>query len=150
MLKHLLLLLLSIPLFFACQQENITTQLDAGLHKIVNPTPEQIERLRELGTEIIVQEEDYIIIRADASIEAVTVTTQPVEEADFIHRLIRVPLDDSTALQTVVNAGVDLWTVQNDTAIARAFDIDIREIRNAGLDVLVVAQDASKWVEERL
>ncbi len=150
MLKHLLKLLLSIPLFFACQQENITTQLDAGLHKIVNPAPEPIERLRELGTEIIVQEQDYIIIRADESIEAVSVSTQPVQEADFVHRLIRVPLDDSTALQTVVNAGVDLWTVQNDTAIARAFDIDIREIRDAGLDVHVVAQDASKWVEERL
>ncbi len=150
MFKRVLVFVFSLLFLLACQQQQVTTQLSAGLHKIVNPTPEQIQRLRDLGTEIIVQEDNYIIIRATQSIEAVSVHTQPVEESDFVQRLIRVPLQDSTSLQTVVNTGVDLWTVENDTAVARAFDIDIQELRDAGLQVQVVAQDASKWVEERL
>lgn len=150
MSKIVLVLMSLLLVCVACEPQQVTTQLSAGLHKVVRPTTEQIERLRDLGAELVVQEQDYIIIRTEETLEAVSVSTQPVQESDFVHRLVHVHLQDSTSLQKVVNTGVDLWSVENDTAIARAFDIDIRELRDADLDVRIVAQDASKWVEERL
>ena len=150
-MSKIILVLMSLLLFcVACEPQQVSTQLSAGLHKIIRPTTEQIERLREMGAELVVQEEEYIIIQVGETLEALSVSTQPVHESDFVHRLIHVHLQDSTSLQNVVNAGVDLWSVENDTAIARAFDIDIQELRDAGLDLRIVAQDASKWVEERL
>ena len=39
--------------------------------------------------------------------------------------------------------------LDGDTAIARAFDIYIHDLREAGLTLRVVARDASEWLEEK-
>ncbi len=66
----------------------------------------------------------------------------------MVQRLVKIYLKDSTDLQKVVNSGVDLWEVKADTAVARAFDIYIERLREAGLSVKIIARDASQMEEK--
>jgi hypothetical protein len=74
--------------------------------------------------------------------------SEPIQEADMVQRLVKIQLKDSTDLQTIVNSGVDLWQVKGDTAIARAYDIYIERLKQAGLSVTIIARNASKMEEK--
>lgn len=140
--------LLSLLLLFSCSPK-VEQQSAGGLKKISYSSNEQLQALKDAGAEIIVQEPDYVIVRTDDMLQALSVKSTPIKEADLVQRLVHIQLKDSTSLQTVVNAGVDLWQVVGDTAIARAYDLYINKLRAAGLDVKIIAQDASKWEGEK-
>jgi len=140
--------LLLLVFLISCGPEEQTSQQGAGgLQKISHPTEVQIQQLVDAGAEIIVQEPDYIVIRTDNMTKPMAFSSNPIQEQDLKQRLIHVYVPDSTALQTVINSGVDFWQVDGDTAIARAFDIYIKKLQEAGLDVRIVAQDANVWME---
>lgn len=143
--------LLFICLIFAfCQSEQQPPQAQKpGLQKIYITNQAEIQKLRDAGAEIIVQEPDYVVVRTDKMLQAHGIKSEPVEETDLVQRLIKIPLKDSTDLQTVVNSGVDLWQVKNDTAVARAFDIYINELKKAGLSVEIIEKNASKLEEKK-
>ncbi len=143
------LFLLSIFLFSCAEKQQVESQQAGGLQKIDNPTETQIEQLEKAGADIIVREPNYIVIRTANMSEPMAFVSRPIQEQDFKQRLIHVYVPDSTALQTVINSGVDFWQVDGDTAVVRAFDLYINNLKDAGLDIRIVAQDANEWMESR-
>jgi len=136
-MKNLIFGILLCPLLFCCQESDVAEQGAAGgLQKISNLTEAQIQELRDAGAEIIVQEPDYIVVRTTNMTGALAFSASGIEEKDLLQRLVHIHVP-----------GVDFWQVDGDTAIARAFDIYINDLRAAGLSVRIVAQDASKWAE---
>lgn len=116
-----------------------------ALKKISYKSAEELQRLRDSGAEIIVQQTDYVIVRTDsATLSAFGTNAAPAQEQDLIQRLAHVQLRDSSDVQKIVDAGVDLWEVQADTAIVRAFDIQLEHLRQAGLGLRVVKANASQ------
>ena len=143
-------LLFACIVFAFCQSEQQPQQAQSqGLQKVYYKSENEIQKLREAGAEIIVQQPDYVIIKTDKMISTQAIKSEPIKESDMIQRLVKIYVKDSTDLQTVVNSGIDLWEVKNDTAIARAYDIYIETLRKAGLSVEIIAQDASKREEQR-
>ncbi len=137
--------IMSLLLIIAACNQQVEQQSTTGLKKISYSSKEQLEAIKKAGAEIIVQEPDYVVVRTDEMLQALGVKSAPIDEVDLVQRLVKIHLQDSTSLQTVVNTGVDLWQVEGDTAIARAFDLYINKLRDAGFDVKIIAQDASKW-----
>jgi len=147
-MMKILIGILSLLLLFSCSPK-VEQQSAGGLKKIAYSSNEQLQALKDAGAEIIVQEPDYVVVRTDDMLQALSVNSAPIQESDLVQRLVRIQLKDSTSLQTVVNTGVDLWQVVDDTAIARAYDLYINKLRAAGLTVEIMAQDASKWEGEK-
>jgi len=147
-MMKILMGILSLLLLFSCSPK-VEQQSAGGLKKISYSSNEQLQAIKDAGAEIIVQEPDYVIVRTDNMLQALSVSSTPIQESDMVQRLVRIQLKDSTSLQTVVDTGVDLWQVVDDTVIARAFDLYINKLRAAGLKVEIMAQDASKWEGEK-
>ncbi len=116
-----------------------------ALKKIPYKSAEELQRLRESGAEIIVQGADYVIVRSDSqTLSAFAANATPAQEQDLIQRLAHIALRDSSDVQKIVNSGVDLWEVKSDTALVRAFDIQLERLRHAGMAFRIVKEDASK------
>ena len=147
-MAKMLAMMVSIALIISCSQQ-VEQQSVGGLKKISYSSEEQLQALKDSGAEIIVQEPKYVVVRTDEMLQALNVQSTNIKEIDLVQRLVFVHLKDSTSLQTVVNTGVDLWQVVEDTAIVRAFDLYINQMREAGLDLRIIAQDASKWEGEK-
>jgi len=142
-------LLFIFMIFAFCQPEQQPQQAQSqGLRKIYYKNQQEVQQLRQAGAEIIVQEPDYVIIRTDSMLQALSVKSDPIEETDLVQRLVKIHVKDSQDIQTVANSGIDLWEVKGDTALGRAFDIYIERLKKAGLSVKIVAEDASKWEEK--
>lgn len=141
-------LLSVIIIFMSCKSEQPQQAQSRGLQKIYYKNQDEIQQLRKAGAEIIVQEPDYVIVRTDSMLQTQYFKSESIKETDMVQRLIKIYLKDSTDLQKVVNSGVDLWEVKADTAVARAFDIYIERLREAGLSVKMIARDASKMEEK--
>lgn len=138
-------------LLIACTaQQQPSTQQAAGssataLKKISYRNAEELQRLREAGVEIIVQQSDYVIVRTDsATISAFAANAVSAQEQDLVQRLVHISLRDSSDVQKIVDSGADLWEVKSDTAIVRAFDIQLDRLRNAGISYRIVKSDASQ------
>jgi hypothetical protein len=141
--------LIACLIFAFCQSEQQPQQAQSqGLQKVYYNNQDEIQNLRQAGAEIIVQEPDYVVIRTDKMLQTHGLKLEPIQEVDMVQRLVKVALKDSTDLQTIVNSGVDLWEVKNDTAVVRAFDIYIERLKEAGLSVKIIAQNASKMEEK--
>ena len=138
---YLLIFLIGI---FACKSPEAQKSSLQGLKKIHYTSEEEISQLKQAGAEIIVKEKDYVIVRGDKMIQTLSLKFEPIAETDLVQRLVHIHIKDKDDLQTVVDTGVDFWQVKGDTAIGRAFDIQIEKIRAAGLTVKVVAMDAAK------
>jgi hypothetical protein len=137
--------------FFACTTQPSSSPGSTGMKKIRYRTPEELQKLRAAGAEIIVQQSDYVIVRVDStSVSALaTVPTEPMQESDLVQRLVHIKTDSAHSVQQIVDAGVDLWEAAGDTAIGRAYDIQLERLRQAGFEVRVIAQDANQMKGER-
>jgi hypothetical protein len=125
-------------------QQAPSSSADA-LKKISYQNAEELQRLRDSGAEIIVQQENYVIVRTDSqTLSAFAANAAAVQEQDLIQRLVHVQLRDAGDVQLIVDAGADLWEVKSDTAIVRAFDIQLERLRKAGVPYRLVKQDASE------
>lgn len=143
--------LLLLALFAACAQEPEQRPQAApaqGLKKLRNPSVAQIQQLREAGAEIIVQEQDYVIVRTENVQQALDLQFEAMSESDLVQRLVHVMLPDSGRLQEVIDTGIDFWELRGDTVVARAFDIHIEQLTDAGFTVEVIAQNASAREEK--
>ncbi len=147
-MQKICFLLLVIIFLMSCKSEQPQQAQPRGLQKIYYKNQDEIQQLRKAGAEIIVQEPDYVIVRTDSMLQTQTFKLESIKEADMVQRLVKIYLKDSTDLQKVVNSGVDLWEVKADTAVARAFDIYIERLREAGLSVKIIARDASQMEEK--
>jgi hypothetical protein len=150
MKKVLALIVLGFVLM-ACENQDVQNgqNVQGGLQKITNPTESQIHQLRDAGADIIVRQPDYIVIRTTDMTEPLAFSAESIAEKDLVQRLVHIYAPDTTAKQTAINSGIDFWHVDGDTIVARAYDLYIDRLRDAGLDVRIVSQDASEWVEEK-
>ncbi len=137
-------LLLFIILLGSCRSQKPEQAQVQDLQKIQYSKQDEIEQLRQAGAEIVVQESDYVIIQTTKMLHTHSFPTEPIDEKDLVQRLINIHLKDSTDIQKVVDLGVDLWEIRGDTAVARVFDIHIKNLQEYGLSVDIVAEDAGK------
>jgi len=143
------LFLISCLIFVFCQSAQQPQQAQSqGLQKIYYKSQAELQKLREAGAEIVVEEPDYVIIRTDSMLQTESLNSVPIEEQDLVQRLVKIHVKDSTDIQAVVNSGMDLWEIKADTAIGRAYDLYIERLRKAGLTVKIIARDASKMEEK--
>ncbi len=143
------ILLFAWLIFAGCQSEQQPQQAtQRPLQKVYYKSNEEVQRLRAAGAEIIVQQPDYVIIKTDHMVGMQDLKSEPIKESDLVQRLVKIYIKDSTDRQIVVNSGIDLWQVQNDTAIGRAYDIYIEKLRQAGLTVEIIAQNAKQREEK--
>ena len=108
-----------------------------------------MQQLRQAGVEIIVQEPGYVIVRIDSIRGTFAVEFETFTEDELVQRLVQIQLVDSGDVQKVVDTGVDLWEVKDNTAIAQAFDIYIENLRQMGFAVEIVDRDARKREEPK-
>ncbi|MDZ7265181.1 MAG: hypothetical protein ONB16_11385 [candidate division KSB1 bacterium] len=142
-------LLVAWLIFICCQSEQQPQQAaQRPLQKVYYQSEAEVQRLRDAGAEIIVQQPDYVIIKTDKMVAIQDLKSEPIREADMVQRLVKIYVKDSTDRQIVVNSGIDLWEMKNDTAIARAYDIYIEKLRQAGLTVAIISQDARQREEK--
>jgi hypothetical protein len=98
--------------------------------------------------EIIVQEENYVIIRRDSaqvqSLQDAGIATTSIQETDLVQRLVRVHFSSREQLQQIVDMGVDAWETEGDSLTARAYDIHLSRLQAAGIAYRILAKDASK------
>ncbi|RME01893.1 MAG: hypothetical protein D6814_00630 [Calditrichaeota bacterium] len=145
MLKGILLLSGVLFLFGACGKPVSQQAASHGLKKIHYRSEADLQRLRQAGARIIVQQPDYVIIDNDSLITALGFKAEPIQEKDLVQRLVRIVAANRDELQKAIDIGVDPWEVHGDTLIARAYDLYIEQLRKSGLTVEIIAQDASKW-----
>lgn len=143
---RIIFIFLACLIFIVCQSEQQPQQAQSQrLQKVYYKNQDEIQNLRNAGAEIIVQQADYVVIKTDKMLQTHGLKSEPIQETDLVQRLVKIIVKDSTDRRTVFNSGVDLWEMKNDTAIARAYDIYIEQLRKAGLTVEIIANDASKW-----
>lgn len=152
-MRHVLCILaLLVFICLGCTSQKTPPQQPAAsssLKKIMISSEQQLVQLEATGAEIIVREPDYAVVRADSLPPSLTLSLQPLRESDLVQRLIRMRLADRNDLQQVVDTGLDLWEVQGDTVIARAFDIHIKQLEAMGYTIEILARNAQNWKGER-
>ncbi|MGH1365898.1 MAG: hypothetical protein ACRBF0_20235 [Calditrichia bacterium] len=119
-----------------------------GLRKVPTADAATIEKLTNAGAEILVKQPDYIIIRIDGMQAVQAVNTVQLNEADLIQRVVEIQLQDSTSVQTIVDMGIDLWDVEENKAVAQAYDLHITRLRDAGFTVAILEENSQTRREE--
>jgi len=144
MVKLLLLGCLALA-FCACTSQPASGPA-TGLRKVRYRTPEELQKLRDAGVDIVVQQSNYVIVRVDSTkvTALAAVPTEAVQERDLVQRLVHIKIDSTHVLQQVADAGLDVWEVQGDTVVARAYDLQLERLRQAGFTWREVAQDADQ------
>jgi hypothetical protein len=145
----LFLLLLGAMALGACgrQQQPAATATQSGLRKIPYTDSQAVERIRQSGVKILVQQPDYLIVYSDSSsvqaLQALTVSSQAATEHDLVQRLVQIHFADQTQLQKIVDLGVDLWHVEGDSATVRAYDLHLEKLKQDGFTYRILKMDAS-------
>jgi len=133
----------------ACGQQQPATTSTAstgrgGLRKISPADQQTIERLRQNGVKILVQQPDYVIIYSDsATIQTLAIKTQAATEKEIVQRLVNIHFTDKAQLQQIVDLGVDVWDVQGDSVTARVYDWYLEQLKQNGINYRVIKMDAS-------
>jgi hypothetical protein len=145
--KFLLLFLSAMALGACRQQQPAATAASSGLRKIPYADSQTVEKVRQSGVKILVQQPDYLIVYSDSSsaqaLQALTVTPQSATEADLVQRLVKIHFADQAQLQRIVDLGVDLWHVEGDSATARAYDLHLEKLKQEGFTYRILKMDAS-------
>jgi len=147
--KFLVMLFGAIALAACGQQQPATTSISStastargGLRKINTADQQTIERLRQSGVKILVQQPDYLIIYSDSS-TILPMNTQAATEKEIVQRLVNIHFTDKAQLQQIVDLGVDVWDVQGDSVTARVYDLYLEQLKQNGINYRVVKMDAS-------
>ncbi|MDZ7288427.1 MAG: hypothetical protein ONB44_00670 [candidate division KSB1 bacterium] len=146
-MERFFLIFLSAILLIACRQQQPATTATTGLRKISYSDPQTVERVRQSGVKILVQQPDYLIVYSDSAtagnLQALAIETQPATERDLVQRLASIHFADQTELQKIINLGVDFWSVEGDSVIARVFDLHLEQLQQQGFTYRIMKMDAS-------
>ncbi|MFQ5709706.1 MAG: hypothetical protein ACE5HO_19810 [bacterium] len=162
MYLKLLLIVLSTCLVAGCKsneqgkaKSSVPQQVGTNmpqLKKIPIQDKAQADSLLQQGFELIVVEDDYVIARLKpnqvSALGAAHVKIEPVEEADLVQRLVKIPVADDSTASKLANLGMDIWEVEKDTVVAQAFDKQIREAEAKGFAVKIVARNVLDTVKK--
>jgi len=139
---------LMMLLAMACASPEQKVSPSTGLRKVMVTSQAEIDKLRSLGLEIIVEEKNYVIIRQDSThiklLQDASIATTPAQESDLVQRLVRIHFTSREQLQRIVDSGIDVWEVQGDSLLARAYDYHLARLKSDSVDVRVVEQVAGK------
>lgn len=143
-----LLLFLGVLAFGACrQQQPAATATPSGLRKIPYTDSQTVEKLRQSGVKILVQQPGYLIVYSDSSsvqsLQTLDVTPQAAAETDLVQRLAQIHFTGQEQLQRIVDLGVDLWHVEGDSATVRAYDLHLEKLKDEGFTYRILKMDAS-------
>lgn len=132
----------------ACASPEQKSTSSPGLRKVTITSQQDVERLRGLGLQIIVQEKDYVVVRQDSSqihqLEDAAIKTAPIQETDLVQRLVKIHYASREQLQQIVDMGVDVWEVEGDSLLARVFDSHLVSLQADSIGYRVVEQYAGK------
>lgn len=113
----------------------------------------EADSLIKLGIDVIVVEDTYVAARINqsdvAQIQALNFTTEPIQEKDLIQRLVKIPVEDKSSVNELVNLGMDIWEVKKDTVTAQVFDKHIRQAEAKGFKVEIVATNVLDIVKKK-
>jgi hypothetical protein len=144
----ILLVLLCAVVLVACRQEQQpqpAATTTPGLQKIKITDPQTVERVRQAGLQILVQQPDYLIVRPDSAnagkIQTLAAESQPATEQDLVQRLVRIHFSEQPRLQQIV--GVDVWEVETDSVTARVYDLHLEKLRQDGFPYRILKMNAS-------
>lgn len=138
----------------ACASPEQKTSSSAGLRKVMITSQDDVEKLRGLGLQIIVQEENYVVIRQDSTqirqLQDAAITTTPIQETDLVQRLVKVRYTSREQLQQIIDLGIDVWEVdsESDSLLARVFDSHLASLQADSIGYRVVEQYAGKKKED--
>ena len=145
-----ILLSLGVCLFLgACSTPEPQQAANHGMKKIRYTSEADLQRLRQAGARIIVQQPGYVIIDSDSTIGALGFKAESIQESDLVQRLVRIATANRDERQMAIDTGIDPWEVRGDTLIARAFDLQIEQLRSSGLTVEIIAENAAKWEDKQ-
>lgn len=144
----LLLMSFGVIMFAACrQQQPATTPPTGGLRKISVADSQAVERIRQSGAKILVQQPDYIVAYLDSvpadQVTALAAESNPAGEQDLVQRLVRIHYADKAQLQQIIDLGVDVWEVQSDSVTARVYDLHLEQLQQSGFVYRIIKMDAS-------
>jgi predicted small lipoprotein YifL len=144
MAKFFVMLFVALA-FAACgRQQPAATP---GLRKISAADQQTVERLRQSGVKILVQQPDYLIVYSDSAtirlMDAEGMKTLPAAEKELVQRLVRIHFADKTQLQKIVDLGVDVWEVQGDSVTARVYDLHLDRLKQEGFSYRILKTNAS-------
>ena len=148
-MNQIVLLALVLIYFTACRPGASDQAAEKGLRKIYYHNNEEIEQLRNAGAEIVVQQSDYVIVRTNNMVTALSVESEKILEQDLVQRLVTIQLQDSTVLQKVADIGIDIWQIKDDKVLGRAYDIHLERLEKAGLSYQILENDAREWKAEK-
>lgn len=122
------------------------------LRKIVIQNQSEVDSLRNLGLDVLVEEKDFVVVQmqpADTNaVQTANITTEPIRESDLVQRLVKIPIAQRDRVNELTSIGMDIWEVRQDTVVAQAYDKYIREARQKGFEVIVVAENVLNLVTE--
>jgi len=129
----------------ACGAPQSQQPASNGLKKIHYGSEADLQRLRQAGARIIVQQPDYVIVERDSGLAALGFKSEPIRESDLVQRLVRIVTANRDQRQQAIDTGIDPWEIRGDTLVARAFDLQIEQLRSSGISVEIIAKNAAKW-----
>lgn len=145
--KFLLLFLGALALGACRQQQPAATATSSGLRKIPYTDSQTVEKIRQSGVKILVQQPNYLIVYSDSasvqSLQALDVKPQGATEADLVQRLVKIHFNGQEQLQKIVDLGTDLWHVEGDSATVRAYDLHLEKLKQEGFTYRILKMDAS-------
>ena len=121
------------------------------LKKISIQSNEQAASLINAGFDVIVVEEDYVVVRLDATneeqVQAMNLQTEPIKESDLVQRLVKIAIKDRLDSTALLEIGIDIWEVKGDTVTAQVFDKHIRLAKEKGYSVEIVERNVLDTVK---
>ncbi|RMF69786.1 MAG: hypothetical protein D6743_01320 [Calditrichaeota bacterium] len=143
---------LPVVVLLACQgkpgEQPAQTAAGPSLQKIAIHDRAEADSLLKAGFDLLVIEDTYVVARVEPAehtkIASMNLKATRAEESDLIQRLVKIPLDETHGVQPLVDLGMDVWQVKQDTVIAQAYDKYIREATEKGYQVLVVAKNVQE------
>lgn len=148
--------------FMACQNSSGELSETAGsqkqetegpqLQKVAIENTAQADSLINMGLDVIVVEETYVVVRvapAEAEkISSMNLKSQTVQESELVQRLVKIAISKKEDVQVLIELGMDVWEVQADTVTAQVFDKHIRQAESKGYTVKVVAKNVLDTVKK--
>lgn len=141
-----------VLLAMACASpEQKVSSSSTGLRKVMITSQADLEKIRGLGLDIIVEEKNYVIVRQDSlhvrSLADASIASAPVQETDMVQRMVKVSFASREQRQRIIDLGMDVWEVASDSLTARAYDYHLARLQADSVGYRVVEQYAGRKEE---
>ncbi|MCK4822117.1 hypothetical protein KA005_40515 [bacterium] len=150
------IIILSVLSLLTLLPAHIPANTKAKLIKVPIQNGKDIKLLQDLGLELLIIEDDYIVVRANerekTQIEQAGFVFLTPQEQDLVMRLIRITYLSNIppgTLATLYDMGLDIWEVQDDYIIAQVFDKQIRLLQKVGFVIEILYRNARDFVNQQ-